>query len=66
MESFAPENAGLVSELLSRRNKESALDVESATLRESLLRAIESSAGGKESFACGKVPAAGLMESGVN
>ena len=66
MESFAPENAGLVSELLSRRNNESALDVESATLRESLLRAIESSAGGKESFACGKVPAAGLMESGVN
>lgn len=50
MESFAPENAGLVSELLSRRSNESALDVESATLRESLLRAIESSAGGKESF----------------
>ena len=42
MESFAPEKAGLVSELFSRSYSESALEVESALLRESRLDAVES------------------------
>ena len=42
MESLAPEKAGLDNELLSKRKMESALEVESARLKESRLTAVES------------------------
>ena len=53
MESLAPENAGLDSELFSNRKSESALDVESAFLRESRLKDSESLRKFTESFDCG-------------